>query len=567
MLNLIPKVKNIEIKNGNFNHKSLYFDKNKYSEKLCVALEKLPYDITGAKLEINLIDSGSEEYELIIDNNLILINAKSEAAAFYAIQTVRQIFKHEIIPNLYIKDYPDFEYRGFYHDVTRGKIPTVETIKKLIDDMAYYKLNSLQLYVEHTYKFKECEDIIEKTGYLSSEELNEINEYCKLNFIEFIPSLSTFGHLFELLQQDKYKHLRVLKDYKDVPNFWRERMFHHTIDPLNPQSIEVVKSLIDQYSPNFDSDIFNICCDETFDLKTYEQQGLDVGKMYVDFVKLIIDHLKNNNKKVMMWADILLQHPETIDILPDDTYFLNWNYEPNPPEENIEKFAKLNRKQIVCPATISWKRFCECIDTASQNIINMAEYGYKHGALGVLNTNWGDWGNPCSLELSMYGLVLGAEKSWSATTKIDDTYNASVNFHLYNSVNGVDYITNLSRLQEKVIWENFGDYYFNHTISNESPTSNIIRLDIETLQNEYLSLSEKILLDQNLNNNFKEEMLVALEGLVVMGELVEKFKGNNINRITDTTAWLNKYSKLWLNKNKPNELSSIVDMFTYLENI
>ena len=58
----------------------------------------------------------------------------------------------EQVPCLHIKDKPDFKYRGFYQDVTRGKIPTVDTIKKLIDTMAYYKLNSLQLYVEHVFE-------------------------------------------------------------------------------------------------------------------------------------------------------------------------------------------------------------------------------------------------------------------------------------------------------------------------------------------------------------------------------------------------------------------------------
>ena len=73
----------------------------------------------------------------------VKIQAESPAGAFYAIQTLRQILKEETVPCLHIKDRPDFKYRGFYQDVTRGKIPTVATLKKLIDDMAYYKLSFL----------------------------------------------------------------------------------------------------------------------------------------------------------------------------------------------------------------------------------------------------------------------------------------------------------------------------------------------------------------------------------------------------------------------------------------
>lgn len=87
MLNLIPKVKNIENNGGNFKYKSVYFEKNQYSEKLRFALDKLPYDVSGAKLEISVIGTDSEEYELIINDNQIKITAESEAAAFYAVCT------------------------------------------------------------------------------------------------------------------------------------------------------------------------------------------------------------------------------------------------------------------------------------------------------------------------------------------------------------------------------------------------------------------------------------------------------------------------------------------------
>ena len=34
-------------------------------------------------------------------------------------------------------DKPDFEYRGAYLDITRGKVPKLETLKAFIDKIAY----------------------------------------------------------------------------------------------------------------------------------------------------------------------------------------------------------------------------------------------------------------------------------------------------------------------------------------------------------------------------------------------------------------------------------------------
>ena len=150
-------------------------------------------------------------------------------------------------------------------------------------------------------------------------------------------------------------------------------MKHHTVDPRKPESEALVKSLIDQFAPCFDSPWFNICCDETFDLHCCADTPEQTGQLYAQFVKKIIAHVENKGKKVMMWADILLTHPEMIDELPEDVCFLNWWYWPDPDEARFAHFAKIGRNQIVCPGTTTWSRLCENVDVAERNICQMAE--------------------------------------------------------------------------------------------------------------------------------------------------------------------------------------------------
>jgi len=421
-MNLIPMPKKIEKYEGVLKNKELELITEITDSRLLKALKKLPLAKGGVPLEIAIEPSGGEGYNLDINVDKISISAKGEAGAFYAIQTLRQLFGMDEVPCCRIDDEPDFSHRGFYHDITRGKVPTLDTLKKLVDEMAYFKLNSLQLYVEHTYEFKEFADSIERTGYITGEELRELDAYCNENFIEFIPSIPTFGHLFELLQKDKYKHLCEVENFESDEFFWADRMGHHTIDPTNEESFELVKSLIDQYAVNFTSDKFNICCDETFDLKIGKHKDLDTARLYIDFVVKIINYVKSKGKKVMMWADILLNHPETIKELPEDVILLNWCYDKDPDEGGARTISGENRRQIVCPGTSTWLRLCENYSVEVSNICGMAKWGKKYGAEGILNTNWGDWGNPCSIEHAMFGLVFGAEKSWNEGTPVDDDY-------------------------------------------------------------------------------------------------------------------------------------------------
>jgi len=566
VINLIPAVKNLEIHSNFFAAKAVCCEKSGLDARLLSALEKLPCDPSGAPLDIRINGDEGEAYTLLVEENRISIEAAGPAGAFYAIQTLRQLFTHKEIPCLSIEDEPDFPYRGFYHDVTRGKIPTVERIKKLIDQMAYYKLNSLQLYVEHTFEFEEYKQLRDSTGYLTKEDLLEIGAYCRENFIDFVPSLSTFGHLYELLEQPQYRHLRVLKNYEAEPNLWRNRMVHHTLDPEQPESIALVGSLIDQYVPCFESEWFNICCDETFDLHSYDALGVDSGKLYVDFVKKIIAHTQKHGKKVMMWADILLKYPQTIGEIPEDICFLNWDYSAAPPEEKITRFAQSGRKQIVCPGTTTWSRLCENVAVEEPNICRMARYGHQHGALGVLNTNWGDWGNPCSLELAMYGLVLGAEMSWSVATPVDEAFYSRVNALLYENENGMKYLKELSALHEHVNWNDFCRAYFYHRYDYISDQREV-RLNVAAVQKGYTELVKKLSAEQWLRDEYRQEMILAAEGVCVIAELWEKLLGRPVSRLTDTRQWLKKYSEKWMQKNQPNELYRILEMFEYCEDI
>ncbi len=563
MLKLIPQVKTLQIREGYLTKKAIFFNDTPADSRLTKALGALPAAADGAVLTLEVGAEG-EAYELWIEEKAIRIKGDGPAGAFYAIQTLRQILRHETVPCLYIKDCPDFPYRGFYHDATRGKVPTVENMKWLIDQMAYYKMNSLQLYVEHVYEFEETKDLIGETGYLSSAELKELDAYCKENFIEFIPSLSTFGHLFELLNQEKYSHLKVMKGYEASPNRWLDRMGHHTIDPLQEESIEVIKSLIDQYAPNFTSDIFNICCDETFDLtRVYGETDVDEGKLYVDFVKKIIAHLQSKGKQVMMWADILLKHPETIAEIPEDIYFLNWRYRADPEEEMIIKFAELGRKQIVCPGTSIWNRFCEGVSVAESNISKMAEYGYKHGAVGVLNTNWGDYGHTCSLELSMYGMVLGAAKSWNVATKAGKYFDPSVDFLLYDHEGAMEALREVSALNDMISFREFALNYYKTVYPSKRWTRPALLSDLETIQAAYVALRDRLSGETWALDEYRQEMLIAAEAVCIVAEFSNLFTRSKSKtvRVTDTEEWLTKFRAKWVSKNKESELSRVEQFF------
>ncbi len=563
MLHLIPQVKRLEIKEGYLLNKAIFCDTAGLDERLVSMLGTLEAASGGTILRFSVgEDARDESYTLAVGEREIRIASPGVRGAFYAIQTLRQLFTEERVPCLYIEDKPDFAYRGFYHDITRGKVPTLETLKALVDRMVYLKMNSLQLYVEHTYPFEESREIAERWGAITPQELCELDAYCRERFVDFIPSLATFGHMYEILREEPYRHLRVLSDFEETHNFRLERMRHHTINPEHPESFEVVKSLIGQYMPNFSSDYFNICCDETFDLEA--SCGENAGRLYVDFVKKIIGEVKSQGKTAMMWADILEKHPETIAELPEDTIFLSWDYSKEVKKEKFEKIAAFGRPQIVCPGTSSWSNLCEDILVSEDNIGRSAEFGYACGAIGVLNTNWGDLGNPCSLELAEFGLCWGAEKSWSVGTEKGGEFYENLEYLIYKKSGAVALLKKIAMLSPSGYWNTLCNLYHNIRYGEDHPiyTQSV---DAQKLRDGLLEIRDSLSKEVWERDNYRREAVIAVEGVAVATELLAKALGNPITRKTDTEAWLKNYREAWLLSSKESELSRIEEQFRFLD--
>jgi len=365
----------------------------------------------------------TEGYTLNISREKIELSAGDAAGLFYGIQTLLQIFRQTIpqIPCFEIKDKPTFPVRGIYHDVTRGKVPTMETLFSIVEKLAHYKINHFQLYIEHTYAFRRHADVWQGSDPLTAEDILRLDEHCARHHVELVPSFSTFGHLYALLCSKRKEHLNELDIHaSERPFSWHDRMAHYTINPLNPESITLIRELVQEVRPLFRTHLFNICCDETFDLgKGRNADRADkhgVGRLYVDFLKKIMGVVLETGCTPMFWGDIIGHHPELLSELPRKAIALDWDYSPELNRCNSAKLRKAKIPFIVCPGVHGWNNWINNLDTAHQNILNFARRGIVDGASGVLTTDWGDFGHVNFLGNSFHGFLLGAAAAWNPTT-------------------------------------------------------------------------------------------------------------------------------------------------------
>ena len=512
-----------------------------------------------AEVTFDIGNESCDSYKIIFGDK-IQVSAKGTKGAFYAIQTLRQIAKNGYCDAREISDAPDFEVRGFYYDITRGRIPTLDSLKKLVDNLAYHKINMLQLYVEHVFPFKEYDGIYQRTGCITAEETRELDKYCQENFIELVPSLSCFGHLYELLQTEKYKHLCELADYEPKTIFWQQRMAHHTIDPSNPESFELIKSLIDQYLPLFTSDKFNICCDETFDLGKGRNAGKDVGELYVGFVKKVLDYVRSKGKLPMMWGDVINAHTELIDEL-GETVFLSWGYDANVKPDTINKISEAGKVQYVCPGCNNWTSLIEMTHVSIPNIYKMTKYGYDVGAKGVLNTCWGDYGHISPIYACMYSIVYGAARAWNAQSEYE-SFGEAMDLLYYGCEGASEIVKKLALAYRTCYWYELVCDYSNRLLKNEvmKPWRSATPEDLNEAFAEVEELIPYLMAAKWENADAQEAMLSIAKGTEIMiAMLMSKQTGEKMGvNDSDAEEWIKEFSKIYLKESKMGELQDFV---------
>ncbi len=564
-----------------------------------VLLKNTVLEKTGIELELSRADEkeenivfiektegySAEGYCLLADDKCVVVSASTDRGLLYGVQTLRQLvnLSGSVIEGCVIKDEPTMLNRGFYHDATRGRIRKLDAYKKLADTCSYFKINQLQLYVEHSFLFKDFSEVCRDDTPLTAEDILELDAYCRKLFIELIPSVSTFGHLYKVLRTKSFEKLCEFDNPCDDDFSFDQRMQHHTLNVTDDASFEFVKRVLDEFLPLFSSDYVNICADETFDLgkgksKDYAEK-IGISQMYVDFVNKIAGYCIEKGKKPMFWGDIIVGFPEYAKQLPKDIICLNWGYSDNEREDNTRKLHDVPVRQYLCPGVHGWRHFINHIEMAYKNISLMCGYALKYDAEGILNTDWGDYGHLQDPSFSVPGLIYGAAFSWNGVSD-EKEINRQISRLFYDdsSERIMDVMRDIGMLETNN-WEQFVQF-IEHYSSGESrdelknfyeklnvsdPADNNKKIDekldelrdvAEGAGKEGVYLASRLLL-------FAEGQKLMCTALYRLGEkLFKKSESEDYAKTAaDLEKWMYQYKKIWRTDSRESELYRIESIF------
>ena len=354
-VNIIPKPVYVDVKQGQFeiNAKTKIFYEAPAAERSAKFLQSFieeNYDFAlpvqkGTKPAngiVFLLDNtaGKESYELIVDKNVVAIKG-DEAGLFYGLQSLLQIMPLNnnnasvTLPLVTVKDKPRFGYRGAMLDCGRYFF-TPDYVKRFIDLMAYYKLNTFHWHLTEDAGwrieikkyplltqigawrrgteaggFPNSFDRLPHGGFYTQKQMKEIVRYAQERNINIIPEIDMPGHTLSLLAA--YPEISCTGGPFKVLEYWGIQK--DVLCAGNEKTYQMLEGILDELLEMFPSEIIHIGGDEApkdrwkacpkCQAKIRSENLKDEHELQSYFVKRIGKYLQSKGRKMLGWDEIM----------------------------------------------------------------------------------------------------------------------------------------------------------------------------------------------------------------------------------------------------------------------
>lgn len=545
-------------------------------------------------------DNRREDYSLNITSQKIQVSATTSTGLFYAIQTIRQLIQGSgttaALPVVKIQDAPALPYRGVMMDFAHGGLPTVDEVKHQIDFLSHWKANQYYFYNEVSIELDGFATLNYNAGY-SKEQIRSIISYARERHIDVIPFVNFYGHLHELIRNEKYANLAI-------------GQYGHELDPRNPEVQKLLKNWAAQYAELFPSPFIHIGFDETWETKRIARDvntQLDPEELFIRQLNFVNDEFKLHGKKALAWTDMNSFYPKVMEKFPKDVIPVIWEYTPDSSaiSNYLNPVLKEKFNFFIQPAVSGWGHIYPNANYTFDNIDLCLKAGMKNKTLGFITSVWTDSVEPF-VRASWMFMAYGCIGAWQGNAPDKSTFTASYTKLTFPSAPD-EMAQALSKLAESGTylfkclgkntgsmprgtlvesWSNpFSDYYSKNTTehlddfrlarkSSEEAQEYLIKAlrkttgsDSSFINSLYVSArlitysASRFLWAKAVTDRWNEAMIQRKKGDYVIYDLTYPCHGLLVDAMDETGELKSIYSKTWLAEYQPYRMNTILGRF------
>ena len=422
-----------------------------------------------------------EGYKLQVTADKVTIEAETARGFFYAFQTVKKMLPANVmagvqdekvktytLPLVDIDDEPRFGYRGYMLDVCRHFF-TVDEVKRMLDVMAYYKLNVFHFHLTEDQGWRveikkypkltsvgAVRDFSWNTDYpgtgkryrtyepygpyfYTQEEIKEIVAYAAERHIDVLPEVDMPGHFSAAMA--------AYPEYSCTPEGAHPipcdgGIYSDVLNVANPGAVEFAKDIMDELMELFPYPYFHIGGDEcpTTAWENNEECKALVKELGYDsfrklqsrFIKQMAEHAAKKGRTIYVWNEAISANGADVNVIKDaGAKVMCWVGA----EAAAQQAANLGLDNVLTPQPIYYINRKQSTDpgepnaagSGSDNLQAVYNYAPANGVnadkmkyyTGVQGTFWTEHVSTAQYVeyLSLPRLMAVAESGWSPQEK------------------------------------------------------------------------------------------------------------------------------------------------------
>lgn len=301
---------------------------------------------------------------------------------------------------------------GLMIDVSRGKVYSIEQIKKIMDYCQKFGYTYINLYIEDLITLENYPQYGYMRGRYSDVEIKQLVNYSHEIGIELYPAIQTLGHLEHFL---KWADSAELADTSKVLNVNNER------------SLVFIEQLVAKCKQLFEVDKINIGMDEAFDLgmgSVFRQLGtINQKQLYLQHLDNVVAICKKHDyKTIKIWSDMMFSvysnkgeeelystvTADNLTQLDDCVELVFWNYWSQAKSQYVDTITahkQFSDNISVALGVHTWLQptyLSKQLTITKQGVAACQEQQIDD----ILFTMWGDDGSLYNLDTAIYGIYL-----------------------------------------------------------------------------------------------------------------------------------------------------------------
>ena len=242
--------------------------------------------------------------------------------------------------------------RGYQIDLARGGRNDVGYLSDVIRRLAGYGYNTVMLYLEYRFRYPSHPGLGMPDS-LTPEQASELVKVAEAHDIDLVPQYNCAGHNEGTCSLEAYNYL--CGGHPPVDG----RGPYESLNPLRDDVLPFLRDIYTDLARVFPGPWLHVGGDEIRQMHAFMPDSSEQERMKAafDFLGQVFELVRELGRTPMMWGDMMVKAPYTLQWVPKDVIIFDWRYSVPSKRDSLRRFRDAGYRVVMCPGTSTWHNY------------------------------------------------------------------------------------------------------------------------------------------------------------------------------------------------------------------